>query len=100
MRSLLTEKTAILKVLSDPTRYKIMEVLQSSNGNICVNDIAEKTGNTPSAISHQLAKLESAGLVHPVRKGQQICYILQDSVQVDIMNKIMKLLNNKNILRG
>lgn len=91
------KKTTLLKLLADPSRYKILELLTSSNGKLCVGDIADQSNNSHSAVSHQLAKLEDAGVVRPIRKGQQICYILQDSEETEIILKIMKTLSTKNL---
>ena len=71
MSEIILRKTSILKILADPSRYKILELLINSNGKLCVGDIAEQSSNSPSAVSHQLAKLESAGLIKPLRNGQQ-----------------------------
>jgi DNA-binding transcriptional ArsR family regulator len=97
MSEIILKKTSILKILADPSRYKILELLINSNGKLCVGDIAEQSKNSPSAVSHQLAKLESAGLISPSRNGQQICYRLESNEQVDIVLKIMKTLSTKNI---
>lgn len=97
MSEIILRKTSILKILADPSRYKILELLINSNGKLCVGDIAEQSSNSPSAVSHQLAKLESAGLIKPLRNGQQICYLLENNEQVDLVLKIMKTLSTKNI---
>ena len=97
MSEIILKKTSILKILADPSRYKILELLINSNGKLCVGDIAEQSKNSPSAVSHQLAKLESAGLISPSRNGQQICYILENNELVDIVLKIMKTLSTKNL---
>lgn len=95
MANILQAKTNVLKILADPSRYRILEILTESSGKLCVGDIAEKTGCTQSAVSHQLSKLESAEIIKPLRKGQQVCYILEDNEQVSLITKIMKILNNK-----
>ncbi len=95
MSNLLQIKTGILKLLGDPSRYRILEVILESNGRLCVGDIAEKTNCTQSAISHQLSKLESARIIKPIRKGKQVCYVIEDNETVELVIKIMKTLNNK-----
>ena len=97
MSQIILKKTNILKLLGDPSRYKILELLLNSNGELCVGDIAQKSDCSQSAVSHQLAKLESARIVKPVRNGQQICYILQDNFEVELILKIMKTLSTKNL---
>ena len=51
----------IFKVLGDPTRIKILELL--SHEDMCVSNIAEMLDMTHSAISHQLRQLRHAQLV-------------------------------------
>ncbi len=97
MSEVVHKKTILLKLLADPSRFKILELLQDSKGKLCVGDIAEKTKNSHSAVSHQLAKLENAGIVRPTRKGQQICYVLQENEETEILLKIMKTLSTKNL---
>lgn len=89
------EITNILKLLSDPSRFKILSLLNENPGQstLCVNEIAGKVDITPSAVSHQLAKMELAGLVTPIRKGQTVCYVLTDSDEVEAIRTIMEILN-------
>ena len=91
------KKTTLLKLIADPSRYRIIELLTNSNGKLCVGDLADQSQNSPSAVSHQLAKLEDAHIVRPIRKGQQTCYILQDNEETEIVLKIMKTLSTKNL---
>lgn len=98
MSQIILKKTNLLKLLADPSRYKILELLASSNGRLCVGEIADQSNNSHSAVSHQLAKLEASGIIKPVRKGQQVCYILQENnAEVSALLKIMKILSTKNI---
>lgn len=86
------DKIAVLKLLADPSRYKIITLLLESRGDICVNDIAVEIEISSSAVSHQLSKLELAGIVSPKRKGQTVCYILKDSDKVSLLKEIVALL--------
>ena len=51
----------LFKILGDPTRLKIVEILLENE--MCVNHIAETMGMGQSAISHQLRVLRQARLV-------------------------------------
>ncbi len=64
------------KVLSDPTRLKIATKL--TDAEMCVHDIADATGISESAASHQLRILRSLRLVKHRRDGKQIFYSLDD----------------------
>lgn len=66
----------IFKVLSDPTRIRILSLL--SKQELCVSCIAEALNMTHSAISHQLRLLRSAGLVKFVKEGKEVIYALDD----------------------
>lgn len=66
----------IFKVLSDPTRIRILSLL--SKQELCVSCIAEALNMTHSAISHQLRLLRSAGLVKFMKDGKEVIYSLDD----------------------
>ena len=71
------------KVLSDPTRVRIM--LAIDGGPLCVCDIAELLGMTKSAVSHQLKILRQSDLVTYKRSGKNIFYELADEHVRDII---------------
>ena len=70
------------KAMADDTRQKIMNLLCCQW--LCVGDVVEKLGDvTQPTVSHHLAILREAGLVHTRREGKQIFYSLnQDAVAV------------------
>ena len=57
-----------------------------SDGETCVNDIADAIGMTKSAVSHQLKLLKDEGLVKARRKGKNIFYSLDDHHVEDIID--------------
>ena len=65
------------KALSDPTRTRIIWALNEHE--LCVCDICELLGMTPSAISHQLSGLKKARMVKSRREGKVIYYSLADA---------------------
>ena len=67
---------SIFKVLSDPTRLKMIIGLR--DGEMCVCDLAAFLGLTESAISHQLRLLRDQALVKKRRDGQTLYYSLDD----------------------
>lgn len=70
-------KTAVFfKALADETRTKIIWALDQSE--MCVCDLADSLGMSPSAISHQLATLKIANLVTSRRSGKEVFYSLAD----------------------
>ena len=66
----------IFKVLGDPTRVRILDVL--SRGELCVCHLARTLGLTESAVSHQLRLLRDTRIVRPRRAGRLIYYSLDD----------------------
>lgn len=78
----------LFKVLGDSTRIRILCVLY--NGELCVNDIADKLGMTTSAISHQLRILKQSRLVKFRREGKTIFYDLDDAHIFSILRQGME----------
>ena len=66
----------LFKILGDPTRLKIVEILLENE--MCVNHIAETMGMGQSAISHQLRVLRQACLVTYRKEGKTAYYSLND----------------------
>ncbi len=64
------------KVLSDPTRLKI--VLALAKDELCVFDIAELLDVSESAVSHQLRLLKTLRLVKYRKNGKMVFYSLDD----------------------
>ena len=64
-------------ILADPTRLRILSVLQESE--LPVTDIADKVGISISAISHQLRLLKTMKLVKYRKQGKSVFYSLDDS---------------------
>lgn len=75
----------LFKVFGDPTRIRILHTL--SQGELCVQDIADKLTMTQSAISHQLRILKQTSLVKFRRDGKTIYYSLADDHVATIMNQ-------------
>ena len=73
----ISEKLAeTFKVLSAPTRIKIINAL--ANKELCVCDISELLGMSQSAISHQLRTLREQKLVKYRKEGRTVYYSLDD----------------------
>ncbi len=66
----------IFKLLSEPTRLKIVLALNSVE--MCVCDLAAYLGASQSSVSHQLCNLHNFGLVCRRREGQTVYYSLGD----------------------
>ena len=64
------------RVLGDPTRVRILDVLAA--GELCVCDIASLVHMSESAVSHQLRLLRHMRLVRARRAGRQAFYSVDD----------------------
>ena len=79
------------KALSDPTRRKILELLQVQPLN--AGEIAEYFHISKPSISHRLAILKNSGLIVDERKGQNIIYSIDTTVFQDMMKWFMNFKN-------
>ena len=72
----------IFKALSDPTRLRLVKLLNEcragicNGGPLCVNALANQLGVTQSAVSQHLRILRQAGLVSGARRGSFMHYSL------------------------
>lgn len=73
----------IFRVLSDPTRLKI--VLALLREELCVCDIAALLRVTESAVSHQLRLMKNLRLVRYRRNGKMAYYSLDDEHIEDLI---------------
>ncbi len=73
----ITSLSLTFKVLSDPTRIKIISALLA--GELCVCDLTEILGLSQSAVSHQLQILRNLNLVSCSRRGKMVYYSLSDA---------------------
>jgi DNA-binding transcriptional ArsR family regulator len=64
------------KVLTDPTRLKILYALEA--GELCVFDLSVSTGASVSSVSHHLSALKRVRLVKARRDGRVIYYSPDD----------------------
>ncbi len=67
------KQAELFKVLGVESRIKILELLKHK-GPLGANEMSEKLGITPSAVSQHLKILKHAGLVRNERKGYWIPY--------------------------
>ena len=79
--------TEVFKIFGDSTRIKILWNLFDSE--ICVAEIAEKTGMSQSAVSHQLRLLKQARLIKARRNGKNTFYSLDDEHVKKIIEQVM-----------
>lgn len=83
----------VFKALGDPTRLRIVRML-AEQGEVCVCKIVEAFGMNQPAVSHHMAKLKQARLVHHRKQGQWIYYSLNtDSVKTGPLRFLSELIS-------
>ena len=72
-------KTDFLKALSDPTRLKIVQLLNQKQA-LCVCDIISELNQPQPTISRQLNQLKQSGILKSERKGTWIWYSISQEL--------------------
>lgn len=80
------EAAEVMKAMASETRLKIMCAL--AGGELPVNQLADLTGQSQSAVSQHLAKLRAAGLVQSRRDAQTIYYRCRPGIAQDIIDTL------------
>ena len=77
------EATAdLFKALGDPARVRIMNVLATNDGPVCVCNLVEPLGLSQPTVSHHMKKLVDAGLVEREQRGKWAFFSLKrDAVE-------------------
>lgn len=86
MSERVTEATGILKAMASDTRLKVLCAL--NNSEMPVNQLAELTNQSSSAVSQHLAKLRAAGLVESRRDAQTIYYRCSGGIGSVLVNTL------------
>lgn len=83
-------KSEIFKAIADPTRLKILYLLE--DGELCVCEIIIALGKPQSTISHHLNVLKNAGLIEWRKEGVWKHYKLADQKIVSIINQFAQII--------
>lgn len=75
----MAETLKSLRALADPTRLRLMSLLEHEE--LSVNELQEITQLGQSRISTHLGQLQQAGLVDSRREGKRTFYFLKDAVE-------------------
>jgi len=82
----LQKKSERFKAISDPTRLKILYLLQ--DGELCVCEILTVLEKHQSTISHHLNVLKNAGFIKGRKEGVWIHYKLVDPEIIDLIGNL------------
>jgi ArsR family transcriptional regulator len=73
---------ALGKVLSDPVRVQLVDVLRKAPGQVCVCELQPLFDISQPTLSHHLKKLRAAGVVGVERRGLWAYYhVLPDAMK-------------------
>lgn len=86
------EELQLLQLVVEPSRFQIIQILLSGDKELCVNEIADRIGSTPSAVSHHFAKLELAGIVDNYKVGRKVCYRVKNGEFTTKLRSIFNIL--------
>jgi len=89
-----TALTSLFQALADPTRRRILKMLQPRD--LSAGDIADEFDMSRPSISHHLRILKEAGLVAAERHGQHIIYSLNTTVAQEALAWIVELTRGGN----
>jgi len=64
----------LAKLLADPVRVQVLEVLRSADDSVCQCHLQPRTGVSQPTMSHHLKKLADAGAVEVERRGKWAYY--------------------------
>ncbi|NCY03208.1 MAG: ArsR family transcriptional regulator [Planctomycetia bacterium] len=68
---------AVFKVLANDTRLRLLHALVRA-GELCVTELADEVGMKPQAVSNQLQRLSSLGIIAARRAGVNVYYRVVD----------------------
>ncbi len=83
---------AVFKALSDPTRRRILKLL--NGGELTAGEIAARFNISAPSMSHHFNVLKDADLISGRREGQQILYSLNTTVFQDVVTLLLDIFRN------
>lgn len=86
MEKVYTDTAKLLKVIANPKRLKIVDML--SCGELCACRILDAFQITQPTLSHDMKLLVDAGIVNDRREGKNIYYSLNN----DVLDQLQKTL--------
>jgi len=86
-------KAEILKVLAQPTRLKILELLR--NGERCICEIVPALNGEQSNISRHISLMQKSHLVTTRKDGVKVMVKVRDPKIFEILDKVSAILKNQ-----
>ena len=82
-----------LKVLAEPKRLKIIDLLSKANGEMCASDILKAFRVSQPTLSHDMKALVDGKFVIARREGQKTYYMLNPDSIFDIQTALSGIFN-------
>ena len=92
MKNKYIEISKKLKVLSDPKRLEIIDMLSCDE--LCACEILEKFDITQPTLSNDMKRLEDANLVISRRKGKNIYYIANKKILKEMQSSLKEIFDS------
>jgi len=86
-------KAEVLKVLAQPTRLKILELLR--NGERCICEIVPAINGEQSNISRHISLMQKSHLVTTRKDGVRVMVNVKDPKIFEILDKVSAILKNQ-----
>ncbi|MCA1579817.1 MAG: metalloregulator ArsR/SmtB family transcription factor [Acidobacteria bacterium] len=91
----------VCKALGDSTRLKILDLLKAKGRSccdligreergLCACDIEDAIGLSQAAVSHHMALLRRAGLIHAEKRGRWMYYSRNDAAIASVAEALAK----------
>ena len=82
-----------LKVMADPKRLKIINLLSNANGEMCATDILKEFRVSQPTLSHDMKALVDGKFVIADRLGQKMFYSLNPDTIFDLQAALSEICN-------
>ena len=82
-----------LKVLAEPKRLKIINMLSNDGGEMCASDILKAFCVTQPTLSHDMKALVDGKFVIARREGQKMFYMLNPDAVFDLQAAMSDICN-------
>ena len=78
----------MFRLLGEPSRLTL--VARCLDAPVSVGDLAERSGLSPSLVSHHLRLLRAARLLRAERRGRQVFYVVADHHVRDMLHGMIE----------
>ena len=84
-----------LKVLAEPKRLKIIDLLSNANGEMCASEILKAFRVSQPTLSHDMKALVDGKFVIARREGQKTFYTLNPNAIFDLQTAMSDICNEE-----